>query len=286
MNRIVKALVCSLGILASAQAWGASYSIFKDVDLYGRVDQLTPAIREVFGKCGCGPTACINSFVYLQNKYGVNLIPDAVGDDQIAAVIELGTMMGVDPDEGVSDQGFMAGKIEYLNKYGSGRIIMKGQDDEGAGGLTNQVPTWQFIFEELKHCEDVEIGITWWDEETQKFEDGHWITATGFSFEDLEDPDSPDGNGIIDDGESASLNFIDPWGGVPISDGVLSMCDKDDYKAYLSLSYTNVDGETAWGIIDIVVSESVPEPSVLVGLAGMACIGLVIRARRKRRLCV
>ena len=60
-------LVAAAAMLCAQQPGEATvYEIEKDYWLYGNLDQDDiPGI----GACACGPTAAVNSFVYLENAY-------------------------------------------------------------------------------------------------------------------------------------------------------------------------------------------------------------------------
>jgi len=257
-------------IMFVSPAWGVTtdyYTIQKPLVEYGHVSQLDPGI--INGNAACGPTATINSFIYLQNHYGLTgLVPG----DPIDAVNELGRDMGLTAG-GVTDDNFVTGKRTYLDLYAPGQIYMHGVDDQGAGGLTMGIPSWQFIYEELSACEDVEVGFSWVGESS-----GHWITATSFHFTDN------DGDQTIDASETATLDFIDPWGGVetPAVEllGTLTMGN----DGFLNLTYAGgAAGGGATGRIDIVVSESpVPEPLTMVS-AFLAVSGLGAYLRKRVR---
>jgi hypothetical protein len=237
--------------LGATSAWASvSYDVDKPLGEYGYINQiqvpnpagwpwLTP-----FGQVACGPTSAVNSFIYLQNHYGLNL--GVVAGNENSAVQTLGLMMGI-TSGGVSDAGFIAGKEAWLGQYGG--VSMKYQS-VAVGGI---IPTWRFIYDELKACEDVEVGFNWGTE------GGHWITATSFHFTDAGD----DPNGQIDPGETATLDFIDPWTGVHLV-GNLTM--DPNRPGYLDLTYVGGGaGNGATGWIDIVVAESpIPEPATLV----------------------
>jgi hypothetical protein len=120
----------------------------------------------------------------------------------------------------------------------------------------NTIPTWQFLYNELKDGEDIEILITdgnW----------GHYLTVTGFSWNDA------DGDKTVDANEGATIFYIDPAGNAtnsPISQQVLG--------GQLFVSYPNFNNAS----LVMAVSESVPEPATLslLALGGLA----MIRRRR------
>jgi hypothetical protein len=248
------------------------YDVQKDIDLYGHVSQLNPLITAIYGDCACGPTAAVNSFVYLAQRYAdlSGLIPDYEPDgdvdeaDHVQAVIDLaGNYMGMGYCTGVSDDDFVNGKLAWFNQYaGAGNFVMRVQDDGGAGGTTPKIPEWQFIYDELMRCEDVEMGFTWDG-------GGHWVTLTSFHFEDTDE------DGVIDAGETAFVDFIDPWGAVQVAQGNLQM----GAGGYMEVTYSGgAAGDGATGVIDIVVSES-PEPATL----PLLVIGSLLATRRRRQ---
>jgi len=180
--------------------------------------------------------------------------------DYIEAVIKMGSAgyMNTQKIGATSDANMVAGKREWIQEYNDMPdtldIVMKGQDVEGDGGLQKTRPTAQFIYQEIKACEDVEVGFP-----------DHWITAYGIGFTDEDDDD------FFDPEETGFLRFIDPWGGVP-GQGALKFED-----GWWKLEYHAGD----WRNVEIVVSESpVPEPMTMLGLfLGVSSVGAYIRRR-------
>ncbi len=303
-SRIAAAVVVLFALVsAPALALPVTYHVQKPVELYGHVSQLDDAIQDAFGTEGCGPTATINSFVYLRNKYP-NRVSDLIkdedndgdvdGDDYVLSVVKLGTdYMKMGTVGGVSDGNFVAGKKKWIMDQTPGKLYISGQSHIGAGGLQKTFPKWPFIYEELRRCEDVEIGLGW---ETGG---GHWLTLTSFKYTDADgdgridafesyvdyndndqyDPGEPftdvdsDGRHDIQEG---MLDFIDPWGGVHL-EGELYTSTLD---GNLWLWYENAFGDEQNGRIEIVVAESpIPEPGTL----GLLCIGICTMAARAAR---
>lgn len=264
LKYVFAAVLFAVAVGASS-AWAGiwEYKIEKDLALYGHIDQRDARI--VNGNVACGPTATINSFIYLQNKYGYGL--DVNSADPYADVNELGVLMGLGAG-GVSDVGFIAGKREWLRLYGNGKYYEVHQAANPAlGGV---IPTWDFIYNELRACEDVEIGFAW-----DPGSGGHVVTATSFSFDDT------DNDLFIDPNETALLDFIDPWGGVEIPPSRLTM----GADGYLYLSYVGGGaGRGATGRIIMVAAESpIPEPATIIvwGLLGMLAAGFLYRRQRR-----
>jgi hypothetical protein len=263
---LVVAFAASLAVsAASASLW--DYEIQKPLVEFGHINQNAtddlgnPLI--VNGNMACGPTATVNSFIYLQNHYGVHLNVDP--DDPYPAVNELGGMMGLTAN-GVTVDGFITGKNTYLDTYAP-EIIYKWQTDSVVLGQAAVIPDWWFIFSELKHCEDVEVCFEWVGSTG-----GHCVTATSFYFKD------DNNNMVIDVGETARMDFIDPWGGVEIPTSTLTM----GTDGYLYLSYVGggaPNGGT--GRIILVATESIPEPATIVVWSLLGLVGYCVWRRRR-----
>ena len=242
-------------LLALAQHYGQSSHDFianlADRWDYGNIDQNSPGIDN--GNVACGPTSVVNSFIYLENRYGLDgLIPHTDGntpeEDAIDTVNKLEQEMQLDPNDGVTDPNFINGKIDYINEVGLGDEVSVESQSKAVDGTT---PTAEFLYEQLAKGQDVEVGISW----NSPDGGGHWVTATGMDF------DTETGTGTLD--------FIDPWGGEELH-GSLSL----DEDGNLVLSYSggaaggggpSIDGgeqdpdnqgDASSGTIDIIVAES------------------------------
>jgi len=129
-------------------------------------------------------------------------------------------------------------------------------------------PTWQFIFDELKKGQDIEILVGFYDD-TGARNGGHYVTVTGFSFEDA------DGDGDIGAAELATLYYVDPDDGNAnfnelnmIDDFINLMGYSDQYNTY----------------VEAAVAESpIPEPLTL-SLFAAGLVGVVMLRGRKKRL--
>lgn len=255
-----------------------------DIDLsaqwtYGNVDQQNVNIQP---QGACGPTATVNSFVYLQNRSGVSLIPDSNQNniidlsEQIAVVNILNGLMG-NQGAGVTDQHFLEGKILYIGDAGLlGPLSIEARGDfitpptapfeyvdSPYVDVVQTIPTWQFLWDQLRQGQDVEVGFTW-----NGMSEGHWVTADSFHFNDAND------NMIIDAGEVAQMDFVDPWGGIQLT-GSLAM----DLENHMVLTYVGgAAGVGASGTINIIVAES-PEPTSL-ALMGLGALVLCVWRRK------
>lgn len=270
----------------------ARASIIYDVQLpqalYGNLDQRhVPGI----GNIACAPTSCINSFVYLQNAYpgtydnllvpqqGSDLNGDQIVDqydDMIAACLVLAGqpyMRTGTTGAGTWIRDIVWGKDLYVNAFAPGTTVFSGMlvplgqynpttnpggwtaERPPAAWVTETAPTWQFLHDELQAGEDVEIVVT-----CEEF--GHCLTLTSFHWED------DDEDGFIDQTETAWIDYIDPWGGIPGQSNVW------ESGGMLETDY----GLSAY--ITMALSESIPEPATL-ALLGLALVMLARRGSRR-----
>src|SRR5579863_4995385 len=140
--------VCRAGSIMGAQETVADF---------GMVGQQSDGI--VNGGEACGPTSAYNSFVYLQNTWGITGLLQAT---PAATINQLGSYMGYGdnthpgtPDTGVSADQFVDGKTQYLGAQTLNQAI-------GVSSVTGtDSVTWEFILHELQQKEDVELGFTW-----------------------------------------------------------------------------------------------------------------------------
>lgn len=282
------------------RASATTYDIEKEIALYGDLDQnLVPG----WGNVACAPTAAVNSFVYLQNKYpeiydnllvpqqGVDLDGDGdvdQTDDMIAVVQKLGGQgyMNTQPAIGTYTDDFFYGKHRYLEEVAPGRTRYEAMSvtswvnppnrvpavpdpEEPDWVASNTAPTWEFLYNELADCEDVEIGVRY------DSGGGHCLTLTSFHWDDAND------NGIIEQAENAWIDYMDPWGGVFGTSNIWSGSALVGGTVYNVIESDY--GSGSW--IAFAASESpVPEPVTAfffgTGLAGVA--GIVRRRRRRR----
>lgn len=276
-------------VMLCAQQSGeaASYHIEKDYTLYGNLDQDDiPGI----GACACGPTAAVNSFVYLENAYpwAYNrwLIPDTNlpnGLRDYPELIDVATILGganymnTKCPGGTWDDMFIYGKWRYIEDQWPGWTIYEAQLSSTWGWAgtrlpdeippiekplwvaDNTYPTWRFLYDELVECEDVEILVSWYD-------GGHYLTLTSFHWDDVDD------DGFIDFDENAWIDYINP------TDGLWHLS-----KIWHSgTGFIETDlAEGAW--ISMAVSESpIPEPATI-ALIGCGLVALAGTVRRKLR---
>ena len=112
---MVPAMLVGTGPLACLDA--ITITETADATLFGHLDQAATSCPLM----GCGATAAVNSFVYLQNRYPATfttpLVPTAGATmtqaDMVAVANDLAQRMGIGA-EGTSIERFILGKMEYL----------------------------------------------------------------------------------------------------------------------------------------------------------------------------
>lgn len=279
LTSITLLIVVVLCSALSAQGYPV-YNVQKETQLYGNLKQ---GDIPVWGNVACGPTAAINSFVYLQNKYPTvydsKLIGDADNDgipntyqDLIAVANTLGgpNYMNTIAMNTTWHDDFIWGKRAYIEQVAPNVTTYAAQDfwnwnnpqRPKPAWVQQGYPTWDFLYNELLNCQDVEILLTWGD-------GGHYLTLTSFHWSDL------DWDGIIDQNENAWIDYIDPctgaWGQTNI------------WHSFVGGGQWKIETNYYSSWISMAVKESpVPEPgSLLVLGSGLASLlGLFRKTRR------
>jgi len=291
-TQIVSALL--LVTLLVVQASAASYDIQKELDKYGYLAQNDPSVLPPeIQNAACVPVATANSFVYLENKYpeiyGRLLVPDT-NPNGIHDLCEIGAVASTLASANYmntkvaiggtwQDMG-LYGKWRYMEDNAPGKTIYAAQMS-GTWGFPldrnpdeippiekpdwvedNTFPTWQFLYENLVACQDVEICIndgSW----------GHCLTLTSFHWQDQNE------DGFIQQAEGATIDYIDPATGKWVAASPIWHADNHQF---LLVSY----GVHQSAVLELAVKESpIPEPSTLV-LSVLAGLGLGWYARRRR----
>ena len=288
----VAAVLAILVLPASA----AVYDIDKDPDgiLYGNLNQIhVPGI----GPVACGPTAAVNSFVYLENKYpcvydnllvpagsappGVDYNGDGITgryEDMATVAATLGGLMGTAPPGGTYDDMFIYGKYAYLEQVAPGLTTYAAQM-AGTWGWQGRpvvppiakpdwvadgtIPTWQFLWDNLVACEDVEILIVDYDW-------GHFLTLSSLFWNDANN------DLIMDIEEAAVIDYIDPWTGAK----GFSPIWQYGLNSQLFVGY----GDYPAAQLVMAVKESpVPEPATFIIWSLLGGFGIAMGWWRKRK---
>ncbi len=263
-------LAAFLAVPASADIW----EIQKPIELYGTLSQNDPLLVDLLGpdiaSMACGPVAVTNSFVYLENAYPQIYNQSLTNGDPAGTAALLAQMMGTDPVNGTWGDALIYWKMRYIDERLPGSTYYSAQTNWG-WNVTDEFgqpvappdwveftkPTWEWLYEELVACEDVEILLTY------DSGGGHFVTLTSFHWDDVNN------DGIIQMVEDAWIDFIDPM------TGMVAYADIWDEGGSIETTY----GGSSW--ISMAVKESpTPEPGtmLLLGLGG----GLTLVIRRRR----
>ena len=277
MKKLILAVLVLCLLAANANA--TLYDIDKDPDhtLYGNLSQNDPAFKNVCPcwNVACGPVAVTNSYRYLERKYpniyDNSLTGNPTNLPQTAA--NLATLMNTCGFGTTYWDDLIWYKMKYIEARVPGKTIYQAQhmpawnwqiwDDPAAAKpewVVPIIPKWQFIWNELVACEDVEILINWVADGNDY---GHYLTVKSFHWNDTHN------FGVIDFDEDGWFDYIDPGTGKRGQSKLWQSSDggilETDYNAF------NPN-------ITMVVSESIPEPATLL-LFGIG--GLLIGRRRK-----
>ncbi len=190
---------------------------------------------------------------------------------------------------GVTWQRFAFGKDCWLTRPGMARTEMSGQlripwtrpfdPNQPPPDLAGMKPGWladgvlldmNLMFDALWTGADVEIGFTW----STGF-GGHFVTVYGYDFNN-----DVNGNKIFDNGDSAVLKAIDPWGGVGVAAMPVDIAiTRDGVTGEIGLSYFGgaAGMAGAMGTMKIWCSE-IPGPA---GLPVLFLGGLLAQRRRR-----
>jgi len=206
-------------------SWAASLTNVDEAGLgnFGTSSQRNAALG-TNGPFDCAPTSTVNSFAYLQSRYGVTGLVDPNPYDTINKLAGP-TYMNVQPAiQGALPSGIVRGKNRAINEYNAAHpnqpLAVEGQVVPGntipanqinpllaadlslAGtqhGMQSATPSIDFLHDELAKGQDIELGILWFDAAKGVYAGGHVVTATGLFNAD-------------DTSNTGTLDFVDPWG--------------------------------------------------------------------------
>jgi hypothetical protein len=206
--------------LGQADNW---VTIQKSYAEYGHLYNTDNGTAGGIPKPWCAPTATANSFQYLVNHY-----PDTFGNllnnntllqtrDKLCQgwLSPGGVWRGGTGINGATDKDWWESKAYWVEDYAGAGYEIGGMVSTNPAGwhdsqfLTFGAPTWQWLWNKLSLCADIELGIDIGESM------GHAVDLTSMKFNDL------NFNGVWDYGEYRQLDFLDPnnptalwWGDV------------------------------------------------------------------------
>ncbi len=264
--------VCAAALVvlaASGNAWATIvYDASIDQALYGHIDQANvPLNPGGGGQNSCVPTAVMNSFIYLQNRFPSLYGTTLTGANATTAASDLGNnYMGSTSTNGTSANGWIDGKIRYVNEKAPGTTIFAGQSSvyTGANASVAKIdPTIAFLLAELQHGEDIEIGIV-----PVTGGIGHALTLTSLHWEDVDE------DGTFNGDDAATIDGIDPAHGVAFVKTLFP-------GANIGVDYIPGGNARDYNLVLAITESAVPEPLTMLGLfLGLGSVGNYIRSRR------
>jgi hypothetical protein len=262
-------LVTVAGTGSLAPLYGGSITATEDATKFGHLDQAATSCPAM----GCGLTAAVNSFVYLQNMYPSVFTTPLVAKagatmtqaDMAAVANDLVQRMGAGSG-GTSIEGFILGKMDYLESKNKGRtkydaqLALAWDSPAPKPDFVNDrtPPTLSFITAEIQAGEDVEAFLA-------GPAGRHFITLTGISYDDQSN--------------AGTLSFIDPLGGKDTTASITGL----DAAKLIHVKYKVGDELQEFVIGNVVAESPVPEPSTFV-LLGSGLVALVIVGLRRKHL--
>lgn len=186
----------------------------------------------------CVPTATANSLRWLAKAQGFNDKLPPTNDKLVNDLVEA---MNTSAATGTQLKDFFEGKKKYIKDKGL-PLVVEGQDGFfGIEGLTQTKPTVEFLIEQLKKGQDVEIDLGWITGD--KRNGGHFLTVVG----------------IARVGNKTRIYVNDPDDGKQKTQVFeLEARTKDPFKGFLQLKGYGKDH-----FVDLVVAESPAAPKCI-----------------------
>jgi len=301
-SSLAVALLLGLALpVLGSPALPPSYDVQTQLNLYGYLAQNDVSVQPAeIQNYACVPTAVANSLVYLQNKYpgayGTSLVPDVnlsgtLDNPDIGAVAsKLATNAYMNTKSTINGGGTwydmgIYGKQKYIEEVAPGKTTYAamlsttwdyGGIDRAPGEYPpipkpdwvqqNTLPTWRFLYDNLKDGEDVEIGIN-------EADWGHCLTLTSFHWTDT------NSDNIVQFSEGATIDYIDPATGAWVNGASIYQASDGlgGYLPYLTIPYGDYGGAT----LNMAMKES-PEPGTLaLLLSGSVAVLFMLRRRRR-----
>lgn len=310
------ALAAVILLLHGSPALAVVISVSETVANFGTLNQLAATGACANTNIACGPVATVNSFIYLQNTYpqiyDTTLVPAGKEKDVAATLADLMSCGALNCPggslTGTTATGLTGGKALYLAGVTTGvnllsrtNIVSQSFVPKTNNTFVGEIPTLSFLLRQLppprpapQVGEDVEMLVGFYTQNGANFTrtGGHWVTATGASYND--------NNGNI---TPATISFVDPLGmnanapALPTNGDTLTTINTP-WGSLLQISNYFANASPLWNtatfgnrtdnntkvLIDAIAAESpvlVYEPgTIALLLSGLAAFGALWRRRR------
>ncbi len=277
-----------IGVMLQAPA-GTIITVEHDYSKYGKVWNTAPGI--------CAAAATINSFIYLRNQYpsiysGTNIIPDwdynDVIDESDYNTSRDKLAWGWNDKPGIykcpagedGQKWWWKVKNAWLDEFAPGKTVFSGQylwaDSSWtrADRVQKKVPEWSFLLDQLRKCEDIEIGFWPWDSEQKKWGTGHAVTVTGLRLVDCND------NGKWDPNEEFKIFYCDPNDPVAKKEAFVSLGEVDSWQGIMKIHWWQDPGRDYF-ILNAFSESPIPDAATLF-LFSSGLVVVLPLFRRKR----
>jgi hypothetical protein len=246
--------------------YAAIITATEDATKFGNLDQAFTNCSDI----SCGPTAAVNSFVYLQNMFARTYDKSLVGTPTLANMTKAADDLGMnfmktccgDMPKGTLIEDFILGKKDYIESKDKGATKYAAQlalawDPNPPNGkhpgtakpsfvTDTKPPTVDFIANEITAGEDVEAFIA-------GPAGRHYLTLTGIMFDTTS--------------KAGKLSIVDPTGGGRDTIDITGL----DGAMLIHVTYKGND----FAIGNVVAESPIPEPSSLLlfasGIVSLLC---------------